>query len=120
MQRRTVGHALDAHDVALRGIKTEHQTRENRTAVNQDSAGTTFAEFTTVFGAGEIEIFAQNLEQSLMWREGDLCRFAVQRKLNMRFLFHSLTEETNLWCWPDPSSWRRCSARYYQSGASCR
>ena len=52
-------HGQDFFSVAFEG---EKQARENRRAIEEDSAGAAFAEFAAVLGARVIEIFAKNFE----------------------------------------------------------
>src|SRR5436190_23556252 len=91
MQGGAVGEAFDACNFTAFDIETEHQARENRTPVDQHRAGAAFAQFAAMLGAGEIEIFAQDFKQSLVWRECNLGCFAVQGEFDMRLLLQAFT-----------------------------
>jgi hypothetical protein len=85
VQVRAVGHAFDGVDFGAFGLEAEHQARQHRLAVDQDGAGAALAELATVFGAGEPEVFAQYLEQSLVGREAGFHRVAVHGELDVCF-----------------------------------
>ena len=78
MQLSAVSHSLDRFYFSTFGVEAEHQTRQNRTAVDEHSTRATLAKFTAVFRAGEIQVLTQNFEQCLVRCEGDLCGFAVE------------------------------------------
>ena len=76
----TQGHPLDRLDLAILGIESQHQARQNRAPVYQYGTRPAFAEFTTVLRSREIEILTQNLEQRLVRGEGDFDVFAIEGK----------------------------------------
>ena len=55
----------------------QDQAGQDRLVVEEHGAGAAFAEFASVFGAGEVQIFAQDFEQRLVRRERDLDWLAV-------------------------------------------
>ena len=83
MKLWSMGHALDGLNVATLGVETKHQTRKNRTPVDEHGASAAFAELTAVLRASEIQILTQNFEQRLMRCEGDLSLFAVEGEMDM-------------------------------------
>src|SRR5215218_81150 len=83
MQLRAISHALDRLHLTTLSVKTEHQARQNRTSIYQNSARATLAELTAVLSPGEIEILTQNFQQRLVRCEGDLCMFAVECEMNV-------------------------------------
>jgi len=58
---------------------SQEQAREDGFSVEKDGAGAAFAEFTAMFSAGMVEIFAEDFEQGLVRRKGHISLFAVQR-----------------------------------------
>jgi hypothetical protein len=77
---------LDRHHGAVAALDAEDQARQDRLTVEEDGARAALAELAAVLGAGEVQIFTQDLEQRLVWRERDLRRLAVdgQRDLDVR------------------------------------
>jgi hypothetical protein len=80
MKFGAVGHTLDRLHFTIFSVKPKHQTRKNRTPINEYSTRPTLAQFTTVLCPGEIEILSQDFEQRLVRGEGDLDVFAVECK----------------------------------------
>ena len=67
-------YGLDFSSVAFDGQK---EARENRFAIEEDSAGAAFAEFATMFCARVVEIFTEHFEQRFVRGERDVGLFAV-------------------------------------------
>ena len=80
MELPALGHAFDRRHCAAFGVEAKHQTRENRTTINQNRAGSTLAQLTPMLGSGQREVFAQDFQQSLMRRERNLRWLAVERE----------------------------------------
>ena len=78
-----MGHAFDGLNVATLGVETEHQTRKNRTPVDEHRARATLAQLAAVLCPGEIQIFTQNFEQRLVRCEDDLGVFAVECEIDV-------------------------------------
>ena len=67
--QRAVGQAFDGHDGRRRLVLDgQRQAGQDRLAVDQHGAGAALAELAAVLGAGQVEIFAQHLEQRLVDR----------------------------------------------------
>ena len=77
MQSALFRHAFDRGYLATFRIETEHQAGKNRTPIDQHRASAAFAKFATMLRSSEIQIFAQDLKQGLVRREGDFGRFTV-------------------------------------------
>src|SRR5258706_2569180 len=80
MELCAAGHPLHSLHRAPLALDRQHQAGELRLAVDEDCAGTALAELAAVLGAGEAEVLAQQLEQRLVRREGNLLRLAVERE----------------------------------------
>src|SRR5438105_1820953 len=89
MQSSAFGHSFNRGDVAAFSIESQHQTRQNRSAINQDRAGATLTQLTAMLRSRQAEIFAQDFEQGLMRRECDLGGLAIEAERNMTLLIHS-------------------------------
>ena len=79
---------LDRRDRASLALEAEDEAGQHRLVIEQHGACAALAELAAVFGAAEIQILTQNLEQRLVRRERDLGRFAVDRQRDVRLLLH--------------------------------
>src|SRR2546425_285404 len=68
---------FDRDDRPILALEGEDQTRELRPAVEEHRAGAALPQLAAVLGPGQAEIFAQDLEQRLVGREGDLLDLTV-------------------------------------------
>ena len=80
MKLGSVGHSLDRFHFTTFRVETEHQTRKNRTPIDEHRTRAALAQFAAVLRAGEIQILTQNFEQRLVRGEGDFDVFAVECK----------------------------------------
>src|SRR5579885_283144 len=71
MQMAAGGEALDGLDDFAIAFERELEAGEDGLAIEEDRAGTAFAEFAAVFGAGKAEILAQEFQQSFI--RGESC-----------------------------------------------
>jgi hypothetical protein len=55
----------------------QHEARQHGLAIEQHRARAAFPKFAAMFGAAQIQIFTQDLEQCFVGSECDLGRFAV-------------------------------------------
>src|SRR3989442_6331117 len=78
MERPTLRHALDRLDPVAGAGEAEHETGEDRYAIDEHGAGTALAQLAAVFRAREPQVLPQHLEQGLVRCEGDLDGFAIQ------------------------------------------
>src|SRR5713101_501103 len=78
--------AFDCQNVLSTALECQHKTGKHRLAVEKNGASAAFSEFTAVLRAGVTEILAQDLQQSLIGREGNIGQFAVQRESYLRCL----------------------------------
>src|SRR6267378_6168961 len=85
MEHPALRHAFDGFDPAPGTGEAEHETGEDRRAVDEHRAGAAFAQLAAVFRAREPQVFAQHLEQCLVRRERDLDGLAVQLEGDLRF-----------------------------------
>src|SRR5215213_4057171 len=95
MKLRAVSHSFDRFYLAALGVKAKHQAGKDRATVDEDGAGTTLAQFTTMLRPGEIQIFTQNFEQGFVRCEGDFGMFAIQCESNV-FLIVALHRLSSL------------------------
>ena len=63
---------LDGLDLAPLGVEAEHEARKNGAPVHEHGARAALAQLAAVLRAGQREVFAQDFEQRLVRREGDL------------------------------------------------
>src|SRR5213595_2157826 len=84
MERAARRHPLDRLDPAPGAGEAEHQTGEDRRAVDEHGAGTALAQLAAVLRARQPRIFAQHFEQRLVGRERDLDGLAVQLQCDFR------------------------------------
>src|SRR6266850_3208613 len=77
MGARTDREPLDREDRTILALEAEDQARQLRPAVEEHRAGAALAQLAAVLGPGQAEILAQDLEQRLVRREGDLLRLSV-------------------------------------------
>ena len=78
VRRGAAGQAFDGQDRGGRLVLDgQDQARKQRFAIDQDRAGATFAQLAAVFGAGQVEVFAQDFEQGLVDRDEDVEVLAV-------------------------------------------
>jgi hypothetical protein len=61
-------------------LECQHEAGKHGLAVQKNGASPAFSQLTAVFCARVTEIFAQDLQQSLIGCEGDIGLFAVQRE----------------------------------------
>src|SRR5260370_14414961 len=85
MQCRAAGHAFHRAHPSPRAGEPQHQTGEDRRAVEHNGAGAALAQLAAVLRAREVQVLAQHLEQRLMRREGHLDGLAVQLERDLRF-----------------------------------
>ena len=78
------GEALDRDDRFFVSVGNCGEAGRNAFAVEQDSAGTALAFAATIFCAGELEIFAKNVEQRAFGICSDGARAAVNSKFESR------------------------------------
>jgi 2,4-dienoyl-CoA reductase [(3E)-enoyl-CoA-producing], peroxisomal len=90
MKRPARGHAFDRCDLTVFGIQTQKQTRQNRTPVDQDGARAALSQLTSVLGARQRKVFAQDFKQRLVRRKGHFGHFTVECERDVLFLFHLL------------------------------
>src|SRR3989449_1641909 len=69
--------SFDRDDRPILALEGEDQARELRPAVEQHRAGAALPQFAAVLGPGQAEVLAQDLEERLVRREGDLLGLAV-------------------------------------------
>src|SRR5258706_396002 len=82
VQPGALSHPLHRLHAVIRAGETEDETREHGRPVQQHGAGAALPQLTAVFCSGEVQIFAQHLEQRLMGREGYLGALTVDVKLD--------------------------------------
>src|SRR5579883_3439811 len=72
--------ALDGFDDFAIAFERELEAGEDGLAIEENRAGTAFAEFAAVFGAGKAEILAQEFQQSFIRGESGLDVLAIERE----------------------------------------
>src|SRR3989442_5742605 len=72
MKAAVCGDALDRDDVPRVAFRCQHQAGKHRLAVKEHCARTALAKLASVLGTGQLEIFAQHLEQGLVAVHQDL------------------------------------------------
>ena len=88
MKCRALSHAFDALNVASFGIQTQHQARKNCASINQHRTSAALSQFATMFGSGQIQIFTQDFQKSLVRRKHNFGAFTVKSETDVRFLFY--------------------------------
>ena len=71
------GEAFDGGDVGAFGLEDGDEAGVDEVSVDEDGAGSAFAFAAAFFGAGEVEVFAEDVEEALHRRGVDgllLCR----------------------------------------------
>src|SRR5438552_5277738 len=79
MEAAISGKPLDRGDVPRVALRRQHEARQHRVAVEEDRARTALAKLAPVFGAGQLKVLAQYLEQGLVTVRQDLDGLAVHR-----------------------------------------
>ena len=77
---------FNGQNLPARALEGQNETGENRFAIQQNSASAAFAQFATVLRADMAEILAQDFQESLVGREGDVRLFPIQRETDLRRL----------------------------------
>ncbi len=77
MERAVGAEAFHGQYLFSVAFEGEEQAGEHGLAIQQDGASAALAQFAAVFGAGVIEIFAENFEQRFVRGEGDVGLLAV-------------------------------------------
>src|SRR5881397_3719450 len=85
MEHPTLRHALDRLDPVAGAGEAEHQTGEDRCAIDEHGARTAFAQLAAVFRTREPQVLAQHLEQRLVWCERHFDWLPVQLERDLRF-----------------------------------
>jgi predicted RNA methylase len=81
MQRRGAGQAFDRAHISAIDERRELQARRDGQAVDDHGAGAASADAAAVLGAGQLQVFAQDVdEQAVAARKVRCDRFAVERK----------------------------------------
>src|SRR6185503_1893173 len=60
------GHALDGGDLTVTALHGQGEAGEDGASVHEHRAGAAFPELTSVFGAHETEVLAQDLEERVV------------------------------------------------------
>ena len=95
MQRIAFGEAFDGQNCFFIGITYRGEAGGHAFAVQQDGAGAALTLTATVFGASELQIFAQDIEQGAVGIGGDSSGPPVDGKCN--FLFHMFSSAKKIW-----------------------
>ncbi len=77
MQLAVGAEAFYGQDFFSLAFEGEEQAGENWFAIEEDGAGAALSEFAAVFGAGVVEVFAEDFEQGFVGSEGDVRLLAV-------------------------------------------
>src|SRR5262249_672396 len=72
MERRTLRQTLDGRHLRAILHHRKGQAGIDAPSIEQHRAGAALAVITALFGAGEVEVFAQSVEQGGPWREIEL------------------------------------------------
>ncbi len=81
MQPAIRGEPFDRRHASAGVVDREGQTREDGFAVDEHRAGAALAELAAVLGAGELQVFAQHLEQRLVAVDEHVHALAVHEQL---------------------------------------
>ena len=84
MQLVALGDAFDGGDVGACGLRRQHRAGFHRAAVDMDHAGAALAGVAADMGAGQIEIFAQEMHQQRAVLDVDRDRLAVHCQFDGR------------------------------------
>jgi hypothetical protein len=77
MEAAVCHEAFDGQHLAAVTLDTQHQTRQHRLAIEQHRARAALAQLAAVFGAAQVQVFTQHLEQRLVVIECDVARLSV-------------------------------------------
>src|SRR5215472_18770534 len=78
--------SLDRQDLSSCALKPENKTGNHGLAIQKHSTGATFSQLASMLRSRVAEIFAQNLKQCFIRREGNVHFFTVQREPDLRRL----------------------------------
>ena len=74
--------AFHGLDVGALGLQNRHQATVDELAIHADRAGAALAFAAAFLGSGQVQIFAQHVEQALHRRHLHGARFAIDGEVN--------------------------------------
>src|SRR5437667_7823106 len=86
MKLPAFGHSFNRRDLAVFGVETKKEARQNRLTVDQHGARAALAELASVLCSRQGKVLAQDFEECLMRRERDVALLAVESESYQSFL----------------------------------